>query len=543
MIALVFSVLISLCLFYLGWCLWTIVIYHWLFSPIQQLPGPVLQRFFSTNLQFVMEPEMSPHYHDKWESVYGKTFCIHGFGKAIILPELDPRILTLDPKAMTHVLNEPITYPKPWQSRRLISELIGNGLFSAEGASHRRQRKVLNPAFSNHNLQSFGPLFTSQVFKLRDAWKALLGKEREVSIDVAHWFSRATFDVIGIAGFDYHFNALEAESNPVYLAYREMFQVGVDDGFTARSILEVYLPILKKIWPDKRTNTIRRSHDIIYGVGRQLLERRKKELEEDRRTSLHTKDLLGLMIFSNLSPDITEDQRISDQDMLDEINSFFFAGSDSTSLALSWTLYLLATTPEAQTRLRKEVLSLDADASFKAIDALTFLDKCCREELRLIPPVHSSLRVADRDDILPLSTSIQLRNGEVVDQVHVPKGTCIHIPIEGFNLLSSVWGPDAHRFNPDRWDNLPSAVKDQPGLYSNLMTFSGGPRGCIGMRFSIMEMKIFLFQLVRSFEFVAKEKVVKRNVVLTRPFVLGKRRSQLPIIIRMVDSRDEGTTL
>ncbi|KZP00662.1 cytochrome-450 hydroxylase [Calocera viscosa TUFC12733] len=528
MIAPVLIVFGCLCLMYCIWWLWTVVIYHLLFSPIQQLPGPESDGFFATQLRNIMEPEISPMFHDEWVSKYGKTFRVYGFGK------FDPRILSLDPLAMSHVLNYPNIYPKPWQSRSLISELIGNGLFSAEGLPHRRQRKVLNPAFSNQNLQALAPIFTSKAIQICRTWTDILGHADEVCVDVSHWMSRATFDVIGLAGFDYEFNALEGESNPVYVAYREMFQVGLDEGFTARSILEVYLPFLKSFWPDQRTKTIKRSHEIIYGIGRELLKRKKQEVDTAPASPQGPKDLLTLMIRSNLSSGITKDQRISDREMLDEINSFFFAGSDSTSLALSWALYLLAVNPDTQERLRKELTSLDDDVALGEIDALPFLDKVCKEELRLIPPVHSSLRVAEREDVLPLSSPVTLRNGSTVTQLRVPKGTCVHVPVEGFNLLTEVWGPDAHRFNPDRWDDLPPAARAQPGLYSNIMTFSAGPRACIGVRFSIIEMKIFLFHLIRSFEFVSRERIIKHNVVLTRPFVRGRRKSQLPLIIRRV---------
>ncbi|KZT52148.1 cytochrome P450 [Calocera cornea HHB12733] len=509
-----------------GWWIWVAVIYHWFFSPIQQLQGPETHGPFRTQLHCIMEPELSPRYHDQWVLKYGKTMRVYGFG------EFDPRILTLDPLAMSHVLNHPTTYPKPWQSRRIISELIGNGLFSAEGPSHRRQRKVLNPAFSNQNLQALAPIFSAKALQLRDIWNGMLGQADEVSVNVSRWISRATFDVIGLAGFNYEFDALKAESNLVYRAYREMFQVGLDEGFTARSILEVFLPALKTLLPDKRTKTIKKCHGVIYGVGREILEAKKREVEETSVSAQHNKDLLTLMIRSNLSLNITKDQRISDRDMLDEVNSFFFAGSDSTSLALSWALFLLAVYPDTQRRLREELNSLDDGVAFSAIDGLPFLDKVCKEELRLIPPVHSSLRVAAREDVLPLSTPVRLRSGSTITQLRVPKGTCIHVPVEGFNLLKEVWGPDAHAFNPDRWDSLPPAARDQPGLYSNIMTFSAGPRACIGQRFSIIEMKIFIFHLVRSFEFISRERIIKRNVVLTRPFVAGQRASQLPLIIR-----------
>lgn len=72
-------------------------------------------------------------------------------------------------------------------------------------------------------------------------------KFKGVTVDVAHWISRASFDVIGLAGFDYRFNAVDNESEAVYGAYRRMFDVA-DKGPRARGLLELYFPIIRKLW-------------------------------------------------------------------------------------------------------------------------------------------------------------------------------------------------------------------------------------------------------------------------------------------------------
>lgn len=76
-------------------------------------------------------------------------------------------------------------------------------------------------------------------------------KFRGVTIDIAHWISRASFDVIGLAGFDYHFNATEDESEEVYGAYRRMFDVA-DKGPRMKGVLELYFPIIRKLWVSSR---------------------------------------------------------------------------------------------------------------------------------------------------------------------------------------------------------------------------------------------------------------------------------------------------
>lgn len=99
-------------------------------------------------------------------------------------------------------------YEKPSISRRAIEALIGCGMFAAEGSVHRRQRRVATPAFSVQNLRALVPLVFNKGEQLKDRWIGLiqeqatdsLEKPKGIRLDVCHWMSRATFDVIGIAG-------------------------------------------------------------------------------------------------------------------------------------------------------------------------------------------------------------------------------------------------------------------------------------------------------------------------------------------------------
>lgn len=177
-------------------------------------------------------------------------------------------------------------------------------------------------------------------------------------------------------------------------------------------------------------------------------------------------------VKSNLSADTPQDQRLSDDDILNNVNTIMFAGSDTSSLSLTWTLWLLAKNPEVQDRLREELstvhcpdsfgdLSLDEiDSLYGNVLGLPYLDKAFKEALRLAPPVHSSLRVAGQDDIIPTSQPYKIQKPAgavtVTSPIRVAKGTIIHIPIEACNLDKFVWGPDAWEFKYDHlfcfWD-------------------------------------------------------------------------------------------
>lgn len=131
-----------------------------------------------------------------------------------------------------------------------------------------------------------------------------------------------------------------------------------------------------------------------------------------------------------------------------------FAGSDTTSLALTWTLLLLAKHPRIQDQLRAELCSLPRPdnlgddavlAHYQDLAASPLLEKVCRESLRIVPPVHSSIRVATQDDVLPVSSK-GASGGGPEEAFHIRKGTLVHIPVEAMNLDREIWGANAWQF-------------------------------------------------------------------------------------------------
>ncbi|KZT11803.1 cytochrome P450 [Laetiporus sulphureus 93-53] len=527
------------------------------FNPLRNLPGPPSTGLFKDQLGLVTNPSISPRVQEAFVKQYGRNVMIRG-----ILP-WDQRLFTLDPVTLSHVMKNSHVYEKPWHSRRLIIGLIGCGMLAAEGQVHKRQRRVATPAFSVQNMRALVPLVFVKGNELKERWAELIAQSQShdtsekamngAKLDVCHWVSRATFDVIGSAGFDYKFNAIQDETNELFSAYKEMFEIGVSQQEGSfRGLVTLHFPFINTLFPDKAALTVQTCQEVIRRVAGQLVQEKKHKIAEAERSGsiYQGKDLLTLLLKSNGAADLPPEQRISDEDILHNINTFMFAGSDTSSLAITWMLYLLAKYPAIQTRLRHELLTVapptplstltsdEVVSLYSAVAELPYLENVMRETLRLIPPVHSSIRVATRDGVLPTSVPVRTRmpDGSVqeVMSIRVPKGALIHVPVEGFNLDREVWGTDGWAFNPDRWDKLPEAVKSQPGLYNNTLTFSAGPRSCIGMRFSVIEMKTFLFILLTSFTFAeSDEKVGKANVVLTRPYVVGKHLegSKCPLLV------------
>jgi hypothetical protein len=180
------------------------------------------------------------------------------------------------------------------------------------------------------------PVFFQKAEELRDKWDSLVSSPASVNdmkfppphalpyssppsladvvIDVAHWFSRATFDVMGLTGFDYHFRALQCESEEVYLAYRNMFNLAdKDPGF--RGLVKLYFPIIEKILvsdtislaatqltpfssqPNEATRITKESQRVIREAGQQLIQSKKTAILAEKASAreITEKDILSLL--------------------------------------------------------------------------------------------------------------------------------------------------------------------------------------------------------------------------------------------------------
>ncbi|KAF9453669.1 cytochrome P450 [Macrolepiota fuliginosa MF-IS2] len=516
--------------------LWKVyrIAYRGLTSSIRNIPGLSTRNVFIGNLKELIFTDQAAA-HEQYVKEYGNTFKF----KALLWNDW---LFTADVKAISHILKKDThQWQKPMALGYSLQRILGPGVLLVDSDVHRKQRKILNPAFAPAEVKLFTETFLDKATKLRDIWTSQVQQNQgETRIEVLSWLSRAALDVIGETGFGYKFDALAEEPNrtsELHEAFKVMFRVGTNPSLIRllRGLVSVmrYLPADRDLETEKAKKTMDR-------ISKQLLAERKLALDPQRpdKTAIEGNDILSLLVRANASGAIN--QRLSDEHVLAQIPTFIIAGHETTSTGTAWVLFALAQDKAIQARLREELLSVPTEnPTMDELNALSYLDAVVREAMRLHSPLPATARYPVEDDVLPLETPIIDKSGKVHHELRVDKEVTVLISIAMVNRLESIWGKDAKEFNPDRWSSLPEAAMSIPGVWGNTLSFLGGPRACIGYRFALIEMKALLFILIRAFEFelaVPVQDIIKRAEIVTRPILRTDPTgaNQLPMLVRPV---------
>ncbi|KAI0718779.1 cytochrome P450 [Cerioporus squamosus] len=491
------------------WLLWKYFRQVLLKSPLDNLPGPPAQSFLSGNLKQLIA------FRQGWQFLRTLTDSYPGIAK--LHGPLGHRMLFIfDPMALHSIIvkDQYVYEEAAWfiRSNRMV---LGPGLLGTLGEHHRKQRKLLNPVFSIAHMRCMIPIFYQVGHKLVDAIEKEVGdSSAAVEVDLLSWTGRAALEMIGQAGLGYSFDPLVAEAP--------------DDFATA---IKSFAPALRRkiidLIPHNGVQKAKSVVDTIHRRSVEIYQEKKRALEEgDEKVTQQIgegKDIMSILSECRKSICAVE------------LRTFIFAGMDTTSNALAIIFSLLAEHPDVQTKLRDEILdaSKGEDLDHDTLVALPYLDAVCRETLRLHAPVATMFREARQDMVLPLSKPVRGVNGSMIHEVPVPKDTTVAVGLLAANTNKAIWGEDALEWKPERWlSPLPDSVTEAkiPGVYSNLMTFLGGGRACIGFKFSQLEIKIILCLLLTKFTFAPSGKPIFWNLATVRyPSVAEGTKPSLPM--------------
>ncbi|RDX47197.1 cytochrome P450 [Lentinus brumalis] len=507
------------------WAIWQLVRPLFERSPLDVVPGPPSKSILSGNLEQLFDRD-AWGFHDELAQKYGASVVkIHAVLGRKWLYVFDPAALR------SIVLKEQGTYDQiPWliESTRL---LLGEGILGVLGEAHRRQRKMLTPVFSENNLRNLTPVFYEVADRLVDGISRRVTNNAQ-DLDMLDWMGRAALEIFGQAGLGHSFDPLTSDdaSDPYTMAAKAYLPLSFTPLMVAMRQASPLLTRLGPTWfrrwlveriPFKQVRDLKHVVDVLYDTSARIIEDKKAALEKGEIAV--GKDIISILLKANMAA--KEEDRLPDEQIKGQMNIMLFAATDTTSHMMAQALQLLCEHPDIQEKVRQEILASrnGQHVAYDQLHALPLLDAVCKETLRLYPPTPIVLREAFEDASLPLSEPICSSDGTVIDSIPIPKGTNVLVAVRACNRHKVLWGDDAEEWKPERWlKPLPKAVENAslPGVYSNMMTFVGGGRSCIGFKFAQIEMKVILSTLLANFTFALSEKPIVWNVsAITFPSV------------------------
>ncbi|XP_002731619.1 cytochrome P450 3A24-like [Saccoglossus kowalevskii] len=208
---------------------------------------------------------------------------------------------------------------------------------------------------------------------------------------------------------------------------------------------------------------------------------KSKEDDEDHDEGVNRVEFIKDSTHSsvNLSKGLSEDE------MLAQSIVFFIAGYETTNATMSFVCYNLATNPETQEKLQKEIDEVMCnydDVGYEAVSKMKYLDMVVSETLRMFPPPSRFNRECNQDINI---------NG-----INIPKGMTVSVSPYVIHHDPDNY-PDPEKFIPERFSK---EQKEKRHPYA-WIPFGAGPRNCIGMRFALMELKMGLVRVLQKFTF------------------------------------------
>ncbi|EMS48446.1 Secologanin synthase [Triticum urartu] len=355
-----------------------------------------------------------------------------------------------------------------------LSRLLAAGLAEHEGEKWVKHRRILNPAFHLEKLKLMLPALSTSCEELVNRWTRSLGSDGTYELDVFPEFQRLTGDVISRTAFG---------SN--YLKGARVFQLQSEQVERIAGAWKIGIPGYLSL-PTKNNRKMHQNNSEIESILHGLIGKRMQAMQEGENTK---EDLLSLMLESNMRTSDDNGQFISGmtiKEVLEECKLFYLAGTETTSILLTWTKIVLSMHPEWQDRAREEIINLFGKnkLEYEGVNRLKTVTLILYEVLRLYSPAVAFFR----------KTYKEIKIGGIT----YPAGVLIELPLLLMNHDPDIWGGDVHEFKPERFTNGISQASKNPGAF---LPFSWGPRICIAQQFALLEAKMAFCMILQCFEF------------------------------------------
>ena len=397
----------------------------------------------------------------------------------------EPTYMLTNPADVERVLvSDERKYRKPVFGDDDIRELLGNGLLLSEGDFWRRERRRAQPAFDMRRIGGLTGMMTDHTEAMVGGWAD--GDEILIDTEMARLTVKIIVDAMfGVSFDDRTIERMQASLEPL----GERFEP---------DILGALLPE----WvPTQENREYHAAIETLEGILEDVLAERRGT-EHDPAADAGTDGDRPMDLLSILLRARSEEAEVDDELLRDELMTMLLAGHDTTALTLTYTWYLLARHPDVEANLHAEfdrVLGGQAP-TMADVRELEYTERVLKEAMRLYPPVYLMFRE-------PM-TDVRLGG------YRIEKGSLCMLPQWAVHRDPQYYD-DPLEFDPDRWK--PERAAERPNYA--YFPFGGGPRHCIGKRFSMLEASLILGTVGQKYrlEPVSEEPIDLRGSLTMHP--------------------------
>lgn len=389
------------------------------------------------------------------------------------------------PDHIQHVLQDQHRRYRKSRFVERVKPFLGEGLATSEGETWKAQRRRAQPAFHRQRLAALADLITRTVADRLDQWRA----PGAVPVDVLGRMMTLTGEIILRALF----GARPHDAGRSFLGDFDTVSGYCMDRMLAVLDWNAFLPTPKR-------SRFRAAMSRLDLAVHEIIATRRRSGEERG-------DLLSMLLAAR---DEETGAGITDRQLRDEVMTMFFAGHETTGLALTWTWYLLSQHPAVEQRLHRELAEVlqGRPPRFDDLPRLAYTRMIIEESMRLYPPSWIISRAPIRDD--------------EIGGFGIPAGSTVFLSQYVTHRHPLLWD-DPERFDPERF--APDRAADRP-RYA-YFPFSGGPRQCLGDQFALMETQLVVATLAQAYRL----RLLPGHPVEARPLLTLRPRCGLPMIV------------
>lgn len=373
-------------------------------------------------------------------------------------------------------------FMKPW---------LNEGLITALGKKWAQRRRIITPAFHFKILEEFLLIFNQRTEVFADKLRGQVGKG---DFNIYEYVTLCTLDIISESAMGVKLNAQDDPDSAYVQAVKEMSDIIFRRLFSLLREYKIAFQLSKAAEHQKKTL------DVLHNFTDSVILQRKAQLDDERsrektQQKLEESDIYGkrkmtlMDILLNVS---VEGHALSNSDIREEVDTFMFAGHDTTTSCISFSAYHIAQNPAVQQKLYDEMVQVigkdfkHAELTYSVLQELKYLDMTIKEVLR----IHPSVPIIGR----------KTTSDMVIDGQTMPAGVDIAVLIYAMHNNPEVF-PDPEKFDPERF-NEENSSKRHPYSY---IPFSAGARNCIGQKYALLEVKATLVKLLGNYQLLACE--------------------------------------